>query len=121
MPAFNLTDLMFVSMSNGAINSSAAEIELAPAVAGRVAMIFLVYLESAGSTNLTFQSGAGTAATAISGAIPQVADDILELDHPGGYPVLIADDLNESITVANSGTVSVQGFTLFAHAPRPSE
>lgn len=123
--SFSTTDLIFLSLKNQAISGNGAELTIAPAVDGRLAMVFYLFIEVTGAaSSVTFQSGAGTAATAISGALPlQSVNDALELQTSNGYPILVADDTGEAITVANSGSTAatLAGFALYGHATRPSE
>jgi hypothetical protein len=91
-----------------AISGAGATVTLASAVAGKRLLVTYLYLETAGSTDLTFNSiTTAPATTALSGAI-QVNSSSLEMRN-SGYPVLVANAIGDKIEIGNSGSIAIEG------------
>lgn len=96
-----------------AVAGAGAAVTVAAAKPGLRAVCYHVYIinNGTGATELTFKS----AATEITGDMPLSVAELLELRN-APLPVLIANAVNEALTVANSATEALEGFAVVGYA-----
>ena len=102
-----ITRLAFTVPINGA---GAGNVTVRPATDGKKWVLYHLYAQVGGATDVTILSGstALTGAIAIQGTSP---DDVLELKN-AGVPVLKADEVNEAFVINVSAAVDIDGFAL---------
>ena len=85
------------------VSATATAISAPAAVTSQIIRIYKLFLVSAGTTNITFEDGT----TALSGALPLVANGAITLDLDG-QPWFTCTRAN-NFTIGNSGNLQVSG------------
>ena len=93
------------------VSATATAISAPAAVTSQIIRIYKLFLVSAGTTNITFEDGT----TALSGALPLVANGSITLDLDG-QPWFTCTKGN-AFTISNSGGVQVSGAVYYTATP----
>jgi hypothetical protein len=111
MAGVSLQPMDGLGLTSAVVSSSATAISAPAAVTSQIIRIYKLFLVVAGTTNLQFQDGT----TALSGAIPMVANGAVTLDLDG-QPWFTCSKGN-AFTISNSGGIGVYGTVYYTATP----
>jgi hypothetical protein len=92
-----------LAIQSSVVNSSAATVTGVAGVSGQIIRVYAMVLVIGGTSNITFQDGT----TALSGAMPMLANGSIVLDNNGNH--WYATSSSNAFNIGNSGSVSVNG------------